>query len=583
MRNYFFIWILVVVTICGCTKNQSPNSDDLRTPLKIVNIADRPSTKSLVDGNEVLSQEIGFQLANEAGTTLYDNQAGNSHYKLKYDNTITEKKWKFYNGVGVISTVYLSASKAKIYAYYPYSASDFSGTGKNSSLKLNIPIEQDIASQIDYLHAAQDKHTDGGSAINNSNSSINLKMNHALSQIAFVIYKDGYTSFLGHITDAKLQYNDGSGTKIFKTNSVATPLSMKLEDGSITGGSTSDYIKINSINKSIGLTSKPTDSELANSVFLKNNTSLYFLTPPISNVNLSNLSLILTIDGHQMIANFSNIKSFQKGKVHYYLLKLSGQLFNATLKWDEVEISDNMGGGSGIGVVRWEDYFLSDIYGYDPWYGHEPIKIDGLIWAPVNAGYKPDNPYGLLYQWHRKFGQEYGSSTYTKVVASSISLSDGSNIDNKEKFYTISLSPYDWCSVNQTSWSMIPQYNPCPAGWRVPTTTDLSIINNLFTSSSYTWDDNCTDFSTVAMKGYWVGGNHAGDHKNSLFLPASGGIYINGNSVSREYFGFYTSSEYDNTSNNVKAFEFDDGDESMVFALHHKAEALSVRCVKNGS
>jgi uncharacterized protein (TIGR02145 family) len=184
----------------------------------------------------------------------------------------------------------------------------------------------------------------------------------------------------------------------------------------------------------------------------------------------------------------------------------------------------------------------------------------------------------LYYQWHRKYGQEYETTTYSLTTET---LNNGNLLSNKDIFYKVTS---DWCSEIQTSWSMATQYNPCPAGWRVPTVAELQSIVDLFDDGEYTWVSDSRVFSpSIDIFGYWVGGNHAGDHNNSLFFPASGSIYINGSSVSRETFGHYSSTEHDNTSNKVNAFEFDNGSGSMVFALHHKAEALSVRCVKNGS
>ena len=45
---------------------------------------------------------------------------------------------------------------------------------------------------------------------------------------------------------------------------------------------------------------------------------------------------------------------------------------------------------------------------------HGPgVKIDGVVWAPVNCGYHAtDFKYGKLYQWGRKYGQGYSGKLY---------------------------------------------------------------------------------------------------------------------------------------------------------------------------
>ena len=45
-----------------------------------------------------------------------------------------------------------------------------------------------------------------------------------------------------------------------------------------------------------------------------------------------------------------------------------------------------------------------------PGTNYPAIKISNTIWAPVNAGYSSIYKYGLLYQWHRKYGQTYDES-----------------------------------------------------------------------------------------------------------------------------------------------------------------------------
>ena len=134
------------------------------------------------------------------------------------------------------------------------------------------------------------------------------------------------------------------------------------------------------------------------------------------------------------------------------------------------------------------------------------IKIGQTIWAPVNCGYEPATadykgyPYGKLYQWGRKYGQGYGYQDASfpsgdNLVSEPVMPSDGQSVENADKFYRSSASPYDWSKVQKDDfWNdgtednpIKTQYDPCPNGWRVPTykeLIDLDTDNYKYTSES---------------------------------------------------------------------------------------------------
>lgn len=134
------------------------------------------------------------------------------------------------------------------------------------------------------------------------------------------------------------------------------------------------------------------------------------------------------------------------------------------------------------------------------------IKIGQTIWAPVNCGYEPATadykgyPYGKLYQWGRKYGQgyDYQDASFPSgdnLVSEPVMPSDGQSVENADKFYRSSASPYDWSKVQKDDfWNdgtednpIKTQYDPCPNGWRVPTYKELIELdtdNYKYTSES---------------------------------------------------------------------------------------------------
>ena len=213
------------------------------------------------------------------------------------------------------------------------------------------------------------------------------------------------------------------------------------------------------------------------------------------------------------------------------------------------------------------------------------VEIDGVVWAPVNCGYHAtDYQYGKLYQWGRKYGQGYDgdfydlngneSGTYSDVsvpsiVSGPVSESEGQSSSNSNKFYDSSSSPYDWVTPqDDTLWNsgtddnpIKTEYDPCPAGWRVPTYAEL---NNL--KSKY-WSMTTSD------------GQKGCKFNDILFLPAAGyRYYIAGNAYARGRAGRYWSSEpYDP---GARYLDFSNNGVGVIMAGTYREHGFSVRCVQ---
>ena len=158
------------------------------------------------------------------------------------------------------------------------------------------------------------------------------------------------------------------------------------------------------------------------------------------------------------------------------------------------------------------------------------IAVGNTVWAPVNCGYKAATseskgfPYGKLYQWGRKYGQGYDESydeSVPELVEGPVMPSVAQSEENKDMFYYVSQSPYDWSKVqNDNMWNsgtgsspVKTKYDPCPEGWRVPTYAELDKLNNSYSS-----------FITVGgQKGRYFSGDYTYlDNAPQVFFPAAG-------------------------------------------------------------
>jgi len=137
-------------------------------------------------------------------------------------------------------------------------------------------------------------------------------------------------------------------------------------------------------------------------------------------------------------------------------------------------------------------------------YSGTGVNIAGIICAPVNCGYlsSVDDTLGLLYQWGRKYGQnatkKMTGTDFITIWASS--MAEGSNVANKDKFYRGNYYWYDGYSADDRWWS---NYDPCPAGWRVPTKGELTVLKGKYTSRGKFIDgSNTVEFTFAGCRDY---------------------------------------------------------------------------------
>ena len=227
------------------------------------------------------------------------------------------------------------------------------------------------------------------------------------------------------------------------------------------------------------------------------------------------------------------------------------------------------------------------------------IDIAGVVWAPVNCGYDPANyPYGKMYQWGRKYGQGYTAPFYAPADEYDVDPDvpvfapcwDGLNEESDEgTFYYGTNAPYDWiASGSDTYWNLgtgeavvkNETYAPCPEGWRVPTSSELSVIVNAYHSDVTEKD---------GVKGIWFSGDpslftRSDSGADKAFFPLAGGRFADQwfhdckTSGRGSSFNLWSSS----IGGNGNPANITYSDDNAHFSTSYRAFGFSVRCCKEG-
>ena len=163
------------------------------------------------------------------------------------------------------------------------------------------------------------------------------------------------------------------------------------------------------------------------------------------------------------------------------------------------------------------------------------------------------NAYGDLYQWGRRSdGHQCRTSATTSTLSSVDQPAHGNFILGPN-------TPFDWRSPQNTSlWQGVNgTNNPCPAGYRVPTETEL-------TAESNSW-------------GGWGGSNAAGAYASALKLPMAGARQSNtGSLISIGTGGQYWSSTISTTLSRNLFFS----SSTKTVNGNSRSNAFAVRCIK---
>ena len=284
-------------------------------------------------------------------------------------------------------------------------------------------------------------------------------------------------------------------------------------------------------------------------------------------------------DGKASIVEFSGgssslvVGGLEKDNIYYYFIEV---ISNGSTHYSPVNYFI-------VGDIYVDEYGINHGVG---------IEFGGIIWAPVNCGYHETYfKYGKLYQWGRKYGQGYQGSiaseilddTYSdsflpQIIEGPVELSVGQSKENADEFYNVLLPPFDWCvSRDINLWNdgseinpIKTQYDPCPVGWRVPTSLELEVLTGRYWYWTIDNGQNGCCFSYTSPQT---------DNSPQVFLPAAGFLTFDAGSAEyRGGNGYYWSSEA-NDADDACSLSFN---RNSVFHLSftNRAYGKSVRCVK---
>lgn len=205
------------------------------------------------------------------------------------------------------------------------------------------------------------------------------------------------------------------------------------------------------------------------------------------------------------------------------------------------------------------------------------VSSTDYIWAPVNCGYQPADgsykgyPYGRLYQWGRNDGQGYDDGAYKDATTPSVVDGKPADLASAEanKFYKgwdYTIAP-DGTWGTSDPWKTKTTYDPCPAGWRVPTNAELTALLG-GNSAPILVPHN-------SQNGAWFNGTNSPGN-SGVFLPAAGYRDDYGSANVRGSDGIYWSSTPN--GDNADLLVFYDVNATMDFISRYNG--LSVRCVR---
>jgi len=274
--------------------------------------------KSIVSNSNISEKEIGIQITNYTGTSLYEGLG--SLENLKLIRPIPGGSWEFRDQNNLPVEIKVYEDSAKIHAYYPYAPELVQGIGSLAKMDIDIPAAQTYGQVSDYLWGCQDKTLpEGGFSISAKHPNVFLRLNHSLSMVAFVFYKSGYTGE-GRVTSMEMRSK--TANNIFRANkSEPNDLKMSLSNGGITGGSMVSALSLTGIDALITLDTKPEETP----TYLFANKNFYMFLVPANILLREDIELSFVIDGETYTSPLpgTGALNFTPGNASIFIVKLS--------------------------------------------------------------------------------------------------------------------------------------------------------------------------------------------------------------------------------------------------------------------
>lgn len=285
MKQFLFSAAIAacVLTVSSCS------NDNALTPE--VALGDEPTLLDVSTSIEVTSRsqtgkpvnsfisgdEIGLFVSNGAVNTPYNGVASNKNVKSSFTTVWTQA-----------TPVYLSSTKATIYAYYPWNAAVTDGTA----------VDIDHTSQTDYMYGTKVTN------IYNRQPKASITMNHALSLVQFDFKKDNYTG-VGALTAITIANKSG---KI----SLKSTGKLDLTNGKITiGSSTEPVTKATNLPQTIGTWNEDTFPKM-------------LVIPTSATAAAGDIVISFTVDGQVYNWDVPVGTAWEQGKKNTYTVTIKG-------------------------------------------------------------------------------------------------------------------------------------------------------------------------------------------------------------------------------------------------------------------
>ena len=280
-------------------------------------------------------------------------------------------------------------------------------------------------------------------------------------------------------------------------------------------------------------------------------------------------------------------------------------------------VPDPMVSGNAVIAVRDADsnimwsWHIWLVEGYDPdataqtYFNNAGIMMDRNLGA-LSAEVNDPRAVGFLYQWGRKdpfpAAQSFSGKTavpYATSVSWPAAISAGSietSVRNPMRFMKATATKQDWYDYTSSNDAMIEgrwsrdktEYDPCPAGWRVPDGGASGVWSTAFGRSD-----------GFSAQNYWLGGRYGynfngllGDNgETMIWYPAT--AYINsglGNISGHGQYAMYWScttygwnTDYNRLDERAHQFYFYTNTSIQPAQSYVRAQGCAVRCLKIGS
>jgi uncharacterized protein (TIGR02145 family) len=187
------------------------------------------------------------------------------------------------------------------------------------------------------------------------------------------------------------------------------------------------------------------------------------------------------------------------------------------------------------------------------------VTSAGQVWMDRNLGASQvavsstdTAAYGDLYQWGR------GADGHQLRTSPTTSTPSSTDVPGHGSFITTNTSPNDWrVPQNNSLWQGVTgTNNPCPAGFRLPTETEVEI-----------------------ERASWPTNNASGAFESPLKLTVAGSRIPSGALYNGDISGYYWSSSI--YGSNSRTLYFGDISDDAGIGDHYRIRGFSVRCIQD--